>query len=93
MAHAVGLTDFYNRLHDPDERSEDIIRLRELHTEMDRAVLRAYGWDDLAARAEPMFLDETNEDDPTYQGPCSGLPPFATKCSLASSASTPNEPQ
>jgi hypothetical protein len=35
---------------------------------MDRAVLRAYGWDDLAARAEPAFLDETNEDDHTYQG-------------------------
>ena len=35
---------------------------------MDRAVLEAYGWDDLAARAEPIFLDETNEDDHTYQG-------------------------
>ena len=35
---------------------------------MDRAVLEAYGWHDLAARAEPIFLDETNEDDHTYQG-------------------------
>jgi hypothetical protein len=35
---------------------------------MDRAVLSAYGWDDLADRAEPIFLDETNEDDHTYQG-------------------------
>ncbi len=35
---------------------------------MDRAVLRAYGWDDLADRAEPQFLDETNEDDYKYQG-------------------------
>jgi hypothetical protein len=63
-----GMTKTYNRFHDPDERSEDIIRLRELHAEMDRAVLRAYGWDDLAERAEPIFLDETNEDDHTYQG-------------------------
>ena len=35
---------------------------------MDHAVLRAYGWRDLADRAEPIFLDETNEDDHTYQG-------------------------
>ena len=36
---------------------------------MDRAVSReAYGWNDLADRAEPIFLDETNEDDHTYQG-------------------------
>jgi hypothetical protein len=63
-----GMTKTYNRFHDPDERSEDIVRLRELHAEMDRAVLRAYGWDDLADRAGPIFLDETNEDDHTYQG-------------------------
>jgi hypothetical protein len=31
-------------------------------------VLEAYGWHDLAARAAPIFLDETNEDDHTYQG-------------------------
>src|SRR5262249_12779868 len=38
-----GLTKTYNRFHDPDERSEDILRLRELHGGMDRAVLDAYG--------------------------------------------------
>lgn len=63
-----GMTKTYNRFHNRDERSEVIVRLRELHAEMDRAVLRAYGWDDLADRAEPIFLDETNEDDHTYQG-------------------------
>jgi hypothetical protein len=68
VARNEGMTKTYNRFHDPDERSEDIVRLRELHAEMDRAVLRAYGWDDLADRAEPVFLDETNEDDHTYQG-------------------------
>jgi hypothetical protein len=68
VARNEGMTKTYNRFHDPDERGEDIMRLRELHAEMDRAVLRAYGWDDLAARAEPIFLDETNEDDHTYQG-------------------------
>src|SRR6266567_7484368 len=47
---------------------EDIQCLRELHAAMDRAVLEAYDWHDLAARAAPIFLDETNEDDHTYQG-------------------------
>jgi hypothetical protein len=68
VARYEGMTKTYNRFHDPDERSEDIVRLRELHAEMDRAVLRAYGWDDLAERAEPIFLDETNEDEHAYQG-------------------------
>ena len=68
VARNEGMTKTYNHFHDPDERGEDIVRLRELRAEMDRAVLRAYGWDDLAARAEPIFLDKTNEDDHTYQG-------------------------
>ena len=68
VARNEGMTKTCNRFHDPDQRGEDIIRLRELHAEMDRAVLCAYGWDDLAERAEPIFLDETNEEDHTYQG-------------------------
>jgi N-6 DNA Methylase len=63
-----GLTRTYNRFHDRVERAGDIQRLRNLHAEMDRAVLRAYGWDDLAERAEPMFLDESNEPEFAYQG-------------------------
>jgi hypothetical protein len=35
---------------------------------MDIAVLEAYGWHDLTERASPIFFDETNEDDHTYQG-------------------------
>jgi hypothetical protein len=68
IARNEGMTKTYNRFHDRTETSEDIQRLRELHADMDRAVLEAYGWHDLAARAEPIFLDETNEDDHTYQG-------------------------
>jgi hypothetical protein len=68
IARDEGMTKTYNRFHNRDEQSEDIVRLRELHAAMDRAVLRAYGWDDLADRAEPIFLDETSEDDHTYQG-------------------------
>jgi N-6 DNA Methylase len=63
-----GMTKTYNRFHQRGETAEDIKRLRELHAAMDRAVLEAYGWHDLAARAAPIFLDETNEDDHTYQG-------------------------
>ncbi len=68
IARNEGMTKTYNRFHDPDETGDDIQRLRELHAAMDRAVLEAYGWHDLAARAAPIFLDETNEDDHTYQG-------------------------
>ncbi|QDT21413.1 Eco57I restriction-modification methylase domain-containing protein [Gimesia chilikensis] len=59
-----GLTKTYNRFHSPDERDEGIIELRRLHDEMDRAVLRAYGWDDLAASATCEFLlDYVEEED------------------------------
>ena len=43
-----GLTKTYNCFHDPENLSSDIIRLRELHVEMDNAVAAAYGWFDLA---------------------------------------------
>ena len=42
-----GLTKTYNRVHDPDDASDDIARLRELHVELDHAVRDAYGWGDL----------------------------------------------
>jgi hypothetical protein len=42
-----GLTSLYNRFHDSSESSASIKELRRLHVELDRAVCRAYGWDDL----------------------------------------------
>jgi len=63
-----GLTKTYNRFHAPDEHAPDIKRLRELHHEIDIAVLRAYGWNDLAAAAAPEFLTEDSEQDHRYQG-------------------------
>ena len=42
-----GLTKTYNRFHDPNETAPEIARLRELHADMDRAVLDAYGWYDI----------------------------------------------
>ncbi len=47
LAHQEGLTKTYNRFHNPDESSENIQMLRNLHVKMDQAVARAYGWDDL----------------------------------------------
>jgi len=63
-----GMTKTYNRFHKGSETGPAIQRLRELHDEMDRAVLRAYGWDDLADTLKPEFLTEDTEDDHTYQG-------------------------
>jgi hypothetical protein len=68
IARDEGMTKTYNRFHDRSETADDIVRLRELHAAMDRAVLEAYGWHDLAARAAPVFLDEGHEDEHTYQG-------------------------
>ncbi|MEQ1688625.1 MAG: DNA methyltransferase, partial [Sphingopyxis sp.] len=66
-----GMTKTYNRFHDPADTKADIADLRRLHAAMDDAVLRAYGWDDLANRAAgddaPRFLTEDDEDDHKYQ--------------------------
>lgn len=58
-----GLTKTYNHFHDPDETSPDIIRLRELHAAMDRAVLDAYGWTDLPTNCEFILEYEEEEDE------------------------------
>ncbi len=57
-----GLTKTYNRFHDPNERSADLLRLRELHAAMDRSVLDAYSWTDLKTTCE-FLLDYEEEED------------------------------
>ncbi len=47
LARQIGLTKTYNFFHDPNCQDADVVRLRELHTAMDRAILACYGWDDL----------------------------------------------
>lgn len=42
-----GLTKIYNRFNDPIEKSHAFQELRTLHIEMDKAVVSAYGWNDL----------------------------------------------
>lgn len=63
-----GLTKTYNRFHDPNETSPDILTLRELHAAMDRAVLDAYGWQDI----QPVYgfgLDYLELDDDAQVSP------------------------
>ena len=43
----VGLTDIYNLVNDPNDVSAAIVRLRDLHVELDHAVVDGYQWDDL----------------------------------------------
>ena len=63
-----GLTKTYNRFHDPHETSPDILQLRALHAAMDRAVLEAYGWHDLAQTATCEFLLDYEDDEDEDEG-------------------------
>jgi hypothetical protein len=57
-----GLTTTYNRFHARSDKASDIARLRELHAAIDAAVLRAYGWNDLAERAAPQFIEQEADE-------------------------------
>lgn len=49
----LGLTDLYNLVNAPeleDSSDKDVARLREIHRELDEAVMAAYGWDDVPLR-------------------------------------------
>ncbi|MBM4185432.1 MAG: class I SAM-dependent DNA methyltransferase [Gemmatimonadetes bacterium] len=58
-----GLTKIYNRFHDPDERDPEIVKLRELHAAIDRAVLDAYGWSDIPTDCKFLLDYEIDEDE------------------------------
>ncbi len=53
-----GLTQTYNALKDARVNDARVVTLRRLHEEMDRAVLAAYGWDDLEV---PVYGTATTE--------------------------------
>ncbi|MEU9948443.1 type IIL restriction-modification enzyme MmeI [Streptomyces sp. NPDC047939] len=62
LARDMGLTTAYNLVHAPDCRDEDIVELRRIHKEIDRATIEAYGWFDL--------LDDSGQTphaDPTHE--------------------------
>jgi hypothetical protein len=61
-ARKAGLTDVYNLVHNRDCHDSDIVELRRLHEEIDKATVKSYGWHDL--------LDETGATppaDPTHE--------------------------
>jgi hypothetical protein len=84
-ARQEGLTKTYNRFHDPLDAADDIEMLRRLHAEMDNAVLRAYGWHDLAdlcapgIEFAPHFLTEEDEPEFAYQNRLFWPAPFRDK--------------
>jgi len=59
---AEGLTTTYNRFHNKYEENSEIKRLRDLHAQMDRAVLDAYGWTDLQP-VHDFILEYVEEED------------------------------
>ncbi len=65
-ANTVGLTTTYNRLRDESVNGSDIQSLRETHAAVDRAVLDAYGWDDIRVPpyvgASPSELEAFNDE-------------------------------
>jgi hypothetical protein len=70
VANNEGLTKTYNRFHsdDPEDSTDGIRRLRELHAALDHAVLIAYGWSDLLETGRttcdffPDYYDEPEEE-------------------------------
>lgn len=43
----IGLTDFYNAIHNPEETHGNFQNFRELQIELDSLVARSYGWSDI----------------------------------------------
>jgi hypothetical protein len=59
-----GMTKVYNRFHDPDDKSSDIMRLRELHIAMDKVLIDLYGWSDLQLGYDFILdYEEESEDE------------------------------
>ena len=59
-----GMTKTCNRFNDIYETDPRIVELRELHAAMDRVVLDAYGWGDIATASE--FLHDHEIDEATW---------------------------
>lgn len=49
----IGLTKHYSIFHDFNEDSSDYLKAREQHRQLDLAVIKAYGWDDLINKTYP----------------------------------------
>jgi hypothetical protein len=58
-----GLTQIYNRFHNPNARDSEITTLRALHSAMDRALLDIYGWRDIVTECEFLLDYEIDESE------------------------------
>ncbi|RMO85603.1 hypothetical protein ALQ32_03853 [Pseudomonas syringae pv. tagetis] len=47
LADGIGLTELYNKIHDPEIMDQEIEILRSLHCELDQSVVDSYGWGEL----------------------------------------------
>ncbi|MGY3200472.1 hypothetical protein [Streptomyces sp. TE5632] len=62
LSRGMGLTDTYNLVHESECQDPEIVELRRIHEEIDRATVEAYGWHDL--------LDDSGQTppaDPTHE--------------------------
>src|SRR5262249_31218668 len=58
-----GLGQICNSFNDPDARDPEILKLRELHGAMDRAVLNAYGWSNIPGDCEFVLDYDVDEEE------------------------------
>ena len=85
-----GLTATYNQLKDPtcaDEPQDRIRELRRLHEDLDRGVLAAYGWSDIAV---PPYCPALNAERAAEEAAAAGLP-AATRSARGTRTATPKK--
>ena len=63
LANEIGLTKLYNRFHDLVDVEPTILKMRQLHKEIDEQVAIAYGWNDLALDYDFYEVDYLPEND------------------------------
>ncbi|PBC94773.1 hypothetical protein BX281_2696 [Streptomyces sp. Ag82_O1-15] len=62
FARNTGLTSTYNLVHNAECQDQDIVELRRIHEEIDKATVEAYGWHDLLDGS-----GQTSPADPTHE--------------------------
>lgn len=68
-ARSMGLTATYNLVHNPDCQDAEIVELRRIHEEIDKATIEAYGWHDLLDDSgHTPSVDPTHETFPLDHG-------------------------
>ncbi|MER7664553.1 DNA methyltransferase [Streptomyces sp. NPDC096193] len=69
LSRGMGLTDTCNLVHQPECQDPEIVELRRIHEEIDKATVEAYGWRDLlddSGQSSP--ADSTHETFPLDHG-------------------------